>query len=435
MIHPSTLTPPELYKINKTAQRSTILVDAFEYFGALLLSGAFLASLLTKIGVPDALVGITSSLASFGYIAQFFAMFLTRRMHSAKRVVATTHVISQLLFVTLYLVPFVQVPQGVKTALFMVLYLCGSFIQYLIGPIRTNWTMSYVNPRERGSFSATKEIISLIGGMIFSWVMGSVIDHCDEIGQQQTGFIICGITIFVLSLLIMLCYLPVKELKAPAQEAEQSSVRETIKGTLGDKTFRKIIYLDVLFRVATGICTPFMGTYLNNELALGLTTIATISMVSSVARALVSKPMGRFADKTSWANSLMLCFALASVGSLINAFTRPSNGLVLYTIYILFIAVYSAGSNSGITNIVFDYAKPHLRTGAIGIKGTVGGLASVLATLVGAKIVDAVQANGNQVFGMNIYAQQILSFLACLVFASAVLYIRLVIMKLKRVEE
>lgn len=435
MTDPSKLSAPELYKINKTAQRSVIFVDAFEYFAAILLSGAFLASLLTKIGVPDATVGIISSLASFGYIAQFFAMFLTKHTRSAKRVVATTHVISQLMFVTLYLVPFVQVPQGVKTALFMALYLCGSFIQYLIGPIRTNWNMSYVNPRERGSFSATKEIISLIGGMLFSWVMGSLIDHCDEIGRSDTGFLLCGITIFVLSMLIMLCYLPVKELKKPAQENSQISIRETIKGTLLDKRFRKIIYLDMFFRVATGICTPFMGTYLNNELGLSLTTIATISMVSSVSRALVSRPMGRFADKTSWANSLKLCFSLAAIGSFINIFTNPSNGIVMYTIYALFIAVYSAGSNSGITNIVFDYAKPHLRTGALGIKGTIGGLSSVLATLVGAKIVEAVQANGNQVFGMTIYAQQILSALACLVFALTVFYIQFVIKKLKRVEE
>lgn len=435
MIDPSTLQPQELYKINKTAQRSTILIDAFEYFAAILISGAFLASLLTKIGVPDALVGIISSLASFGYVAQFFAMFLSGRARSAKRIVATTHVISQLMFVTLYLVPFVHVPQGVKTALFVVLYLCGSFIQFLIAPIRTNWNMSYVNPRERGSFSATKEIVSLIGGMVFSWIMGSVIDHCDEIGQSETGFILCGITIFVLSILIMICYLPVKELKPPAQESKQPTISEVIKGTLLDKRFRKIIYLDIIFRIATGICSPFLGTYVNNELGLSLSTIAIISIVSSTTRALISRPMGRFADKTSWANSLQLCFTLAAIGFFVNMFTNPANGLVMYTIYILFIAVYSAGSNSGMTNIVFDYAKPHLRTGAFGIKGTIGGIASVLSTLVGAKIVDAVQANGNMVFGMKIYAQQILSFLSGLMFLLAVLYIRLVIKKLKRIEE
>ena len=43
MTDPSTLQPQQLYKINKTAQRSVICIDAFEYFGAILLSGAFLA--------------------------------------------------------------------------------------------------------------------------------------------------------------------------------------------------------------------------------------------------------------------------------------------------------------------------------------------------------------------------------------------------------
>jgi len=435
MLDPKTLTAPELYKIQKSAQRSHISICAFEYFASLLVSGVFLASLLTKIGVPDAVAGIVASLTSFGSLAQICALFFANRVHSAKRIVATTHILSQIMFVTLYLVPFVQVSQSLKTVLFIVLYLTANFSKMIISPIRTNWTMSYVNPSARGTYTATNEIVSLIGGMAFTWIMGSLIDYYDMIGKPETGFILSGITLFGLSMLILLCYLPVKEIKPATAAQEKTSLKQALRGTLGNEKFRKVIYLNLIWCVATGISVPFFGTYINNELGITLAMISVISAVGSALRALVSRPIGRFADRTSRAKMLTICLGAGAISFLATTFAMPANGVVMYCIYILFNAIYSAGVSNGITNIVFDYAPPETRTNAFAIQGALGGLVSLLSTLLGAQVVSSMQAGGNKLFGLTVYPQQVLSFISCVLFVLLIVYVKTVISKLKRVDE
>ncbi len=435
MIDPKTLTPPQLYKINKTAQRCYISVSAFEYFSSILLSGAFLAALLTKIGVSDAAVGIVSALTSFGVLGQIFALFFGNRIHSAKRIVVTLHVIAQMMFTALYLVPFIRLPQALKTALFIILYITPTFVKMFIHPFRTNWAMSYVSRDQHGSFTATNEIISLIGGMAFTWVMGSLIDYYDFIGQSETGFLLCCGTILGLSLMILFCYLPMKELTPPQKTTQHTNVKETLQTLFANKAYLKTLGMDVLWYTATSISVPFFGTYVNNELGISLASIAIISAVGSVVRVLVSKPLGRYADRTSRSKLLLICFSAAALSFVFMTLSVPLNGLVMYTIYVIVNAVYAAGVNNGVNNIIFDYVPAELCTNAFAVKGLVGGSISIIATFIGAAVVSAMQKAGNTLFGIAVYPQQLLSFVTCLLFIVLVFYVKNIIAKLKRIKE
>ncbi len=435
MLDSKTLTPPELYQINQNAQRAHIAISALEYFASMLVSGVFLASLLTKIGVPDAVAGIVASLTSFGAFAQIAALFFANRVHSAKRIVATTQVLSQVMFVTLYLVPFVKVSQGVKTTLFVVLYLSAIFSKTLVMPIRTNWTMSYVDRDKRGSYTATNEMVSLVGGMAFSWIMGALIDHYNAIGKSGTGFILSGIALFGLSVLVLLCYLPIKELKPAETEKAKISFKSALKGTLGDKGFRQITYLKLIWNVAIGISTPFHGTYINNQLGISLAMVSIISALGCGMRAVISRPFGRFADRTSRAKSLIISMSASALAFLVFSFAAPGNGVIMYTIFVMIDAIHAAGATNGLTNIVFDFIKPDMRTNAFAIQGALSGGISLLSTLVGAKVVSTMQASGNTLFGITVYPQQLLSFVSCLVMVVLIIYVKAVIEKLKRVDE
>ena len=45
--------------------------------------------------------------------------------------------------------------------------------------------MRLVDDDKRGRFTALKEIVSLLGGMVFSFVVGMVMDACDANGNLQ----------------------------------------------------------------------------------------------------------------------------------------------------------------------------------------------------------------------------------------------------------
>lgn len=74
------------------------------------------------------------------------------------------------------------------------------------------------------------------------------------------------------------------------------------------------------------------------------------------------------------------------------------------------------------------------RPAALGIKSATGGLTSFFAALVGGAILDNIQKNGNMLFGMSVYAQQVLSLIACLICVILVVYMYTVIMKLKKTD-
>lgn len=428
--------PKNTEKTKRINRFSYITEAAVEYFISLLVTGAFLAAILKNIGVSDSVTGITTGLASFAYLAQLVAVLFINPKKSVKRMVTLMHLANQLLFVLLYMVPYINVSHGVKTALFMLMFLGGHFISNAVSPFKLSWLMSFVDDKSRGKFTANKEIISLLGGMIFTYAMGALIDRFEAIGKSETGFVLSGITIFVLCIIHLVSLLIVKDTEESISSVGKAPVgaMQVLKTMLGNRNYRKIIYLDIVWHLGTGIAVSFYGTYQINELGFSLRYVAVLSAVYSIFRALLSRPFGKYADKHSWAKMLVISFSLGSLGFLINVFCVPSNGHVMFMLYQLINAAYYAGVNSGIMNITFDYVKHEQRPYALGIKAAIGGVAGFVASLAGAKIVDCIQANGNKIFGVTVYSQQILSFIAFVALAIVVVYIKTVIMKMKRTD-
>ncbi|MDD6485297.1 MAG: MFS transporter [Clostridiales bacterium] len=421
----------------KRNQIAYIAEAALEYFISLLVTGAFLATILKNIGVPDEVTGVISTLTSLGISAQFFAVLFLRPKGKGKRMVTILHFMNQLMFSILYLIPYIHVPQAVKVAVFVIMFLSGHIISNMAVPYKLSWLMSYVPDDERGRFTANKEIVSLLLGMLVSYIMGTVIDHYNEIGNSEMGFVISGLTLFglcILHLVSLLCIKDDDKEIAGSKEIIQKThtVKSVLNISLFDKNFRKIILLDVLWNFGTGISTGFYGVYQINELGFSLKYVAILSVVNSLVRVAFSGFFGRIADKYSWAKMMILSFEFGAVSFLINTFTIPANGKLFFALYYVFYAIFMAGANSGMMNIVFDYVKYEDRPYALGVKSAIGGIFGFLASLVGAALVSVVQTKGNTVFGITIYAQQILSFITFIVFAFIVFYIKNVILKMKK---
>jgi hypothetical protein len=138
---------------------------AFEYFISLMVADAFLATLLTEMGLSDAVIGVISSLISVAFLFQLFAILVVQHIHNVKRVAVPVHCISQLFFLVLYLLPFFNIPAQFRTAVIVGCLLVAYFGNYLVTSVIFNWGNSYVDPNTRANFAATKEIISLISGV------------------------------------------------------------------------------------------------------------------------------------------------------------------------------------------------------------------------------------------------------------------------------
>ena len=410
----------------KSSRLCYIFEVAVEYFIAILIGTTYLAKLTTSIGISDGVTGILTSFISLGFGFQIFALFVAQKK-PIKKFVIVMHLINQLCFTFLYVTPLFNIPSAAKSAVFIILLLVGEIIQNVIFSPKYTWMMALVDDHKRGSFTAKKEIISLLSGMAVSLTMGAVIDNFEAKGKLNVAFILCGITIFMLTVIHTLLLILTKE--KPEEVKQKTPVGKLIKEAISDKNLLALIPLFMLWNVATYATTPFLGTYSLKELSFSMTLLAVISIVAALVRAVFSIPMGKFADKFSFLNMLNVCYAVMLMAFSMLIFFGKS----FFVAYQILHAIGMAGVNSGTVNLIYDYTPYHKRTAALALKNTVVGFAGFLTTLAAKPLVDRIQANGNSfLFLENVYAQQVLSAFSALVIVIIIIYLNVVVRGLKR---
>ena len=405
-----------------------IIEAALEYFIAIAVGTVYLARITAEIGISDSLTGILCSFVSLGCGFQIVAIFLANR-RPVKPWVTWVHMISQTLFALLYLVPLFSFSSAAKAVVFVILLLSAHILHNIIQSPKINWYMSLVDDRRRGRFTANKEIVSLIGGMVFSFLLGMLIDHYSATGEVRKSFVLCGILLFALMILHSLTLIFSKEKPAPPEKTPTGKI---VKELFKDKTLFKLLLVSALWNMANYATFSFTGTYQAKELAFSSTFSSVVIMAGSLIRAIFSQPMGRFADRFSFSKMLFVCFGIEAVAFGINVFTSPSNGKVFYAIFYILYCIGMAGINNAMINLVYDYVDHERRTGALALNYSLSGITGFLTTLALSPLVGMIQKNGNTFLGISVYAQQVLSAISLLVVLAALVYLLTVVRKIPK---
>ena len=418
-------TKKDIYKRSRVLY---IVEAALEYFISILIGESYLAKIATSAGLPDTLTHILTSLVSLACSFQMVAVFLASR-RPVKRWVTPLHILNQTLFALLYLVPGLDLSAEIKGLIFIVFLLAGHIISQVVYSAKINWFMSMVDDNKRGRFTANKEIVSLMGGMVFSFVMGQIIDRFEAAGNVDGAFTVIAVTVFVLMLGHTATLIFSQE--KPAESAP-IPVKKELASLFRNKTLFLVIGVAVLWSIASGSITPFLGTYRNNVLGFSMTYNALLTAMYSIVRSIFSRPIGKLADKKSFAVMLTVCFGIQALGFAINIFTVPENGHVLFAIYYMLNGIAMGGINSGAINLIYDYVEPDQRTGALAIRGALAGLVGFATTLIFSIPVARITENGNMLFGIPVYAQQVMSAVALVITLIVIVYLNVVVKKLKR---
>ena len=403
---------------------------AVEYFISLCITTTLLTALLNEMGVDPALHGIIGSITSLACVSQLFSVFWIKKSYPAKRWICTLNLVNQLMFLVLYCIPFFSFSKEIKLAAFIGILLSAYLFQHYLTPSRTQWHMSLVEDSHRGVFTAKKEIISLIGGMIFSQGAGILIDYFKAKKDMQTCFIIFAVTIAVLSFIHFYLMLSIKEPK-PEIQPRKKSFSEIVKLIFGNKKLRGVLVFDTLFQISS-VSITFLSVYAmvneNTQDTLGFsaTFMATIGIIHALFRAAVSIPLGRFADKRSWVSLLRLCLSVMAIGHLCLVFCTPSIGILATVLYVAFYLCYAfsiAGTNSSLINLCFDYVEHEDRRYILGVKNSISGVIAFITSLLWGGVVSFIQGNGNTLFGITFYPQQVLSAISAVITLALVVFV------------
>ncbi len=394
---------------------------SLEYFISLLFTGAYFAKITSYIGMSDALTGILTAFVTLGSTFQVIAIFLHNKV-PVKKWITTLHLINQLCFAFIYVIPVVKVSKIVKTVIFVILLLVAYLFHNIVNAPKIAWYMSFVEDKKRGIFTANKEMVSLIGGIIFTYAIGFVIDGYEAKGDLKTAFVIASIVLFVLAISHTIVLLFTQEKPAKIHEKEPMSV--VFKTVLSNKKLIRVIGYFCLSTIAGQFCSPFYGTFQNKELGLTITYITTIIMISNLARFALSRWFGRLADKTSFIFVTIITGIMVMCSYFIVIFATPKNGMVVFAIYYLLVNVAQCGVSSAGYNLVYDAVDPALRSDAVAIKSAIVGVVGFATTSLVAIWVSNIQANGGiMFFGFNLYAQQFVSIIGTILKLLSLIYI------------
>jgi len=297
-----------------------------------------------------------------------------------------------------------------------------------------NWGNSFVHPTKRATFSASKEMISLACGMAFTFAMGQVVDYYDAKGNPNAAFIFLGLTILVATIADFSCLMIMHKENRSQKKTEIEPLRKVMKHLFKNKSFVYLLILDCLHKTAMYSIAGFMGTFKLKELGMTVGLVSIVSMVSSGARFAVSKPIGRFSDKTSFATGITLGLVIKAVGYLFILFANPEMWWLIIG-YQVFYNVSAAATGQNFLNAVYSYVDKEHFVQAVSIKNCVSGVVGFFASLGGGAIVRAIQgasgAGRFSLFGLELYAQQVLAIIALAITLLAFVFAQFVVRKQK----
>lgn len=440
------------HKTEKDPYRKTRIAyigeAGFEYFISLFVTTTFLVYILDAFGVSAAWKGVLANIATFSCAAQLFTLFLAGRR--VKKIVTIGHLINQLCFVFLYLLPlpFLSgVPAGVRTGLFLAFLLLGHFLNNAINASKINWLMRAVPDGRRGIFTAVKESVSLLGGILLSLGLGALVDFyraradAGDNAAMPTYYLLCAIALLFLTLLHTMTLLVSRE-DPPA--GEHLSPAAALREAFRNRNLLKVIGVGALWSAASSLSFGHLTAYLQAELgfATQILTVTVFTVVASLCRMVFSPLLGKLADRISFARCMALCFGVAGVAFLLAAFVTPQSRY-LYVGFLCLYYIAMAGINSGTINLIFDYVPPIDRGVALGLGNTCSGIAAFVASLLGGALVSAFPPvtlpgdglrGGVPLFGGYVYVQQLLSVLTVLCILLLLVYLRFVIFPLQRAD-
>ena len=408
------------YNIYKKDRGIYIAEAAVEYLISIPVTGSFLAKLTVQLGFSDSLTGIITAFLSLGCAFQVACAFIPKGDSKKKQCISFA-LINEILFTLLYAVPLVPLSPALKTVIFVLMILTAQIFMNVINPVKIDWYMSMVDDAKRGVFTANKEIVSLIAGTVFSLLLGTTADRFEAAGNPKGYFICCAVAMFTLSVTHCLLYAFTTEEKEINQD--NTGFFKEFTSLSKNKKYISAIIICAVWNIAVHISTPFYGTYQIRELGFSMTRVSVYTFIYSGVRVIFSRFWGRFADKSGFLKMTGVCVLCAAVGFGINMFTVPSNGKVFYLIYYCLYAIASAGINSALINLVFDAVEQNHRRIGIAVQKAIYGILGFLSTLCVSPVISLIQKNGDVIFGIHIYAQQVTSIAAFAVSVCLAVYI------------
>lgn len=264
-------------------------------------SNSFITAFAVYLGLSNFAIGIYAVLDTITNIIQVFAAPLFSKIGQSKFVVLTNYTIYRISSVCFAFIPFLTNDINIRTALFFAfasVYAITGELGYITF---VNWRMTLLKKEDRTKFASTRNIYKNTLVMIFSLLMGVILDQFTKNGNELYGFLILFFIVFLIAFIDIT--IRINTYKPPIEDKE-ISVKDSVMKPATDKKFRKTLIICGLNRFANGMGMMYLNVFLLRYLKVSYLYYSILNILINFADALFSKYWAKKAEDRNWSKVL-----------------------------------------------------------------------------------------------------------------------------------
>lgn len=338
-------------------------------------SHSFLSAFAIYLGLTDFAIGIYALLDTMTNVIQVFAAPLFSKIGQSKKVVLINYSIYRISSICFAFIPFISNDLSIRTLLFFTfasIYAVTGEMGYITF---VNWRMSLIKKEDRTTFASTRNILKNTVVLVFSLIMGVVLDRFTAFGYELYGFIILFVIVFIIAFIDIT--LRINTYK-PEIIQEKISIKDNIIIPAKDKTFRSVLITCGLNRFAYGIGTMYLNVFLLRYLKISYIYYSILNIILNLSDALSSKFWGNKSKERKW-EKVILPMSIIFIVAFTILFSFTNN----YLIYLLPIVYILLGLGNASYEMydhiaIYENSKNKMQTSYVTFERFIEGLVTML---------------------------------------------------------
>lgn len=342
-------------------------------------SNSFITAFAVYLGLSNFAIGIYAVLDTITNIVQIFAAPLFSRIGQSKYVVLTNYTIYRLSSICFAFIPFITENIELRTILFFVfasIYAITGELGYITF---VNWRMTLLKKEDRTKFASTRNIYKNTVVMIFSLIMGVVLDKFTANGYELYGFMILFFIVFLIAFIDI--FIRINTYK-PIIEEKKITIKETISKPSKDKRFKKILVIGGLNRFAYGIGKMYLNVFLLRYLNINYIYYSILNILINFSEALFSKFWATKAQDRKW-NKVLAPMSIIYILAFSLLFLLK-NEVLIFFLPIIYILIGLGGSGYEIfDNIaIYEQSKEDYKTSYVTFERFIEGIVTSFLPII-----------------------------------------------------
>lgn len=342
-------------------------------------SASFISAFAIYLGLSDFALGIYAVLDTITNIIQVFAAPLFYKIGQSKKVVLTNYSIYRISSISMAFIPFLSSDINIRTILFFIfatIYAITGEMGYITF---VNWRMTLIKREDRPTFAAKRNFLKNTVVLVFSLIMGAILDRFTTAGYELYGFMILFTILFVIAFIDI--SIRIKTYK-PNVIQEKISLKDNVIIPAKDKEFRSVLITGGLNRFAYGIGTMYLNVFLLRYLNVGYLYYSILNILVNLSEAFSSKYWGDKSKERNWKKIILtMCIIFIIVFAMLLLFNNRQLLYLLPFIYIL-IGFGNASYEMYDHIAIYETAKDKLQTSYVTFERFIEGIVTMILPLL-----------------------------------------------------